>query len=121
MHILLADGDTTTRFALCTLLEQHPGWCVVGEVSSADQLPGKVEALKPDVVLLDWNLPELKAEKLITSLKLNLPKLSIIVLSGRPEFKTRACAAGADAFVSKADPPDRLINAIAAINSGMPD
>ena len=121
MHILLADGDTTTRFALCTLLEQHPGWLVVGEVSSADQLPGQVEAVKPDVMLLDWNFPELKAEKLITSLQEDFPKLSIIVLSGRPEFKIRACAAGADAFVSKADPPDRLINAIAAINSGMLD
>lgn len=116
MHIVIADGGAAARFALCTLLEQHPGWRVVGEVSSAEQLPGQVEAKNPDVLLLEWNLPELKAEDFITSIKEKFPKLSIIVLSGRPELKAQVLSAGADAFVSKADPPDRLMDAISFVS-----
>jgi DNA-binding NarL/FixJ family response regulator len=112
MRILLADSGAPARFALCTLLEQHPGWRVVGEVSSAEQLPGQVIAKNPDVLLLEWNLPQLKAEDFIPSIKEKFPKLSIIVLSGRPELKAQALSAGADMFVSKADPPDRLLDAI---------
>ena len=115
MRILLADAGSSARFALCALLEQHTGWHVVGEVSSAEQLPGQVEATMPEVVLLDWNLPELNTNETISSLNEQFPELSIIVLSGRPETKSQACAAGANVFVSKADPPDRLIEAIAAL------
>ena len=42
--------------------------------------------------------------------------MSIIVLSGRPEYRKNAIAAGADAFVSKVDPPDRLLDAISSIS-----
>jgi DNA-binding NarL/FixJ family response regulator len=38
------------------------------------------------------------------------------VLSGRPEIRSEALAVGADAFVSKADPPDKLLRAIASVN-----
>jgi len=119
MHIVIADGGAAARFAMCTLLEQHPGWRVVGEVSSAEQLSGQVEAKNPDVLLLEWNLPELKAEEFIASINEEYPKLSIIVLSERPELKSQALSAGADAFVSKADPPDRLLDAISTISANI--
>lgn len=116
MRILLAVGGSAARFALCTLLEQRPGWLVVGEVSSADQLPRKIDDEKPDVILVDWDLPELKVPDLFQALHQQYPQMSIIVLSGRPEFRKKAFAAGADAFVSKVDPPDRLLDAISSIS-----
>jgi len=119
MHIVIADGRAAARFAMCTLLEQHPGWRVVGEVSSADQLPRKIDEKKPDVILVDWNLPELNAPDLFQALHQQYPQLFIIVLSGRPEFRKKAITAGADAFVSKADPPDRLLDAISTISANM--
>ncbi|MFL7893139.1 MAG: response regulator transcription factor [Anaerolineales bacterium] len=115
MKILLADGGAAARFALCTLLEQQAGWCVVGELSSANQLEEQINQLKPDLLLLDWNLPEMKVELLVPCLKEKFSRLSIIVLSGRPELKSQACSAGADAFVSKADPPGRMLDTIRSI------
>ena len=115
MRFLLADGGSSTRFALCTLLEQQDGWHVVGEVSSGEQLFEMVNANHPEVLLLDWSLPGLNSEDFIPSLKKHFPKLAVIVMSGRPEVKMKACSAGADAFVSKTEPPDKLLGAISVI------
>ncbi|MGW8144345.1 MAG: response regulator [Anaerolineales bacterium] len=112
MRILLADESEMTRFALATLLEQRPGWVVVGEVVSAQKLFPEVEATSPDLVLLSWNLPNLRIENIIPTMAAKFPGISVIVLSGRPEARPQAMAAGAKAFVSKADPPDRLLETV---------
>ena len=117
MRVLLADGGAPTRFALCALLEQHPGWKVVGEVSSGDHLLEKVEAVRPDVLLIDWNLPAVKSEDFIPLIKESYPNLVIIVMSGRPELKMKACSKGADAFVSKTESPDKLLDAISSLSN----
>lgn len=112
LRILLADESEMTRFALATLLEQRPGWVVVGEVVSAQKLFPEVEATSPDLVLLSWNLPNLRIENIIPTMAAKFPGISVIVLSGRPEARPQAMAAGAKAFVSKADPPDRLLETV---------
>lgn len=117
MRFLLADGGAPTRFALCALLEQHPGWKIVGEVASGDLLLEKVKAVRPDVLLIDWNLPGVKSEDCIPVLKESYPNLVIIVMSGRPELKLKACSKGADAFVSKTESPDKLLDAISSLSN----
>jgi DNA-binding NarL/FixJ family response regulator len=119
MQIFLADGGAAARFALWTLLEQQPGWQVVGEVASADLLLDQVGAKKPDLLLLDWNLPELIPAESIRRLHQQVPATSIIILSGRPEVQLQAISAGADDFVSKGDPPDRLLAAISSLSRGI--
>ncbi len=116
MRFLLADGSTSTRFALSTLLEQQPGWKVVAEVSSGDQLFEIVNVNTPEILLLDWSLPGLNGEDVIQLLKKHYPNLAVIVMSGRPEVKMKAWSAGADAFVSKTEPPDKLLGAISTIS-----
>ena len=115
MRILLADEGDMTRFALAALLEQQPGWIIVGEVVSANKLFPKIEATTPDLVLLSWNLPGLCIEEMIMTVSTNFPVISVIVLSGRPETRQQAISAGAYAFVSKADPPERLLEAIKSV------
>ena len=115
MRILLADEGTMARFSLGALLEQRPGWKIVGEVVSVEELLPEIEATNPDLVLLNWNLPDLIADELLPILSANFPDLSVIVLSGRPETRLQAITAGANAFVSKADPPDRLLEAVSSV------
>ena len=115
MRILVADNQSSARLALCALLEQQSGWLVVGEVVSAENLMSQIEDTDPDLILLNWSLPDLKAEELIPILRENRSNLSVIVLSGRPEIRFEALAAGANDFVSKADPPKRLLRAIASV------
>jgi DNA-binding NarL/FixJ family response regulator len=65
---------------------------------------------------VDLSLPELEVEELISVLREKYTNISVIVLSGRPEIRSEALASGADAFVSKADLPDRLFQAISSVN-----
>lgn len=112
MRVLLADDQAKVRSALRLLLEQEPDLNVLGEAVDAQGLLDWVRAACPDVVLLDWELPGLKANSLLPILRQLCPHLKVIALSGRPEARGAALAAGADAFVSKGDLPERLLAAV---------
>ena len=60
--------------------------------------------------------PITAAEELLSALRKRCPDLPVIALSGQPEVRRAALAAGADAFVGKADPPERLLVAIRSVN-----
>jgi DNA-binding NarL/FixJ family response regulator len=112
MRILLADSQAKVRFALRVLLERQPGLEVVGEVASAEELLARAAVSGPDLVLLDWGVAGAFAAGLLQALRSDCPGLEVIVLSGRPEARGAALAAGADAFVSKGNPPEHLLAAI---------
>jgi DNA-binding NarL/FixJ family response regulator len=57
-------------------------------------------------------LAGVSADSLLAALHQVCPQLRVIVLSGQPEVEEDALAAGADAFLSKADPPERLLAAM---------
>jgi DNA-binding NarL/FixJ family response regulator len=108
MHILLADNQAEVRSALRFLLEQEPGIYVVGEAAEAEALLAQEAAIQPDLVLLDWELPGLRPIQLLAALRIHR-HIIVIALSGRPEARQEALNAGADAFASKGEPPERLL------------
>lgn len=112
MRILLADDQQRVRFALRVLLERQSGFEISGEAADAVEL--LVEAMNacPDLVLLAWDLPGLSELDLVPALRRVCPDVGIIALSGRSEARRAALKAGVDAFVSKGDPPERLLAAI---------
>jgi DNA-binding NarL/FixJ family response regulator len=112
MRILLADSQAKVRFALRVLLGRQPGVEVVDEVASTEELLARAALSCPDLVLLDWTMAGAFAGGLLQALRAHCPDLGVIVLSGRPEARKAALAAGADAFVSKANPPEHLLAAI---------
>lgn len=116
MRILLADDQARVRSALRLLLEQEPGLCVVGEAAETEEILAQIQATRPDLMLLDWELPGLalassirSGKQLLSVLHGHCPDLRVIALSGQLEARQAALAAGADAFVSKGDPPERLL------------
>lgn len=112
MRILLADAQPKVRFALCVLLGRRSGYEMVGEAADARELLARVEEVCPDVILLGWELPGLAGSDVLPALREMCPDAVVIALSGRLEARRAALADGADAFVSKGDPPDRLLAAI---------
>lgn len=112
MRILLAEDQPKVRYALRVLLERQPGLAIVGEATDRNDLLNRVEVTLPDVVLLGWELPGLTAMDSLSPLRRIRPNLLVIALSGRSEAKLAALSAGADAFVSKGDPPESLLAAI---------
>jgi DNA-binding NarL/FixJ family response regulator len=118
MRVLLADDQAKVRSALRLLLEHEPGIRILGEAVDATGLLDWVTATRPDVVLLDWELPGSRVDGLLPALRKLCPGLSVIALSGRPEAREAALAAGVDVFVSKGDPPERLLAAITSYSRG---
>ena len=112
MRILLADDQPRVRFALRVLLERQPGLEVMGEAVDVDDLLCQAEQSCPDLVLLGWELPGWAADDSLSTLRRVCPDVCVIALSGRPEARRAALTAGADAFISKSDPPERLLAAI---------
>lgn len=115
MRILLADDQSRVRFALRVLLHQQPGMEVVAEAVDGMDLLDKAEVTHPDLVLLDWELPGMAQNQIMTELRCRCPQSRVVVLSGRPEACGEALAVGVDQFVSKAHPPERLLEAIEAM------
>jgi DNA-binding NarL/FixJ family response regulator len=113
MRILLADDHPEVRFGLRVLLERQAGLKVVGEAADAKNLLAQTKAACPDLVLLAWELPGLAETDLLPALRRICPDLAVIALSGRPEARRAALDTGADAFVWKCEPPERLLAAIA--------
>ena len=111
MRIMVADHQSKVRFALRTLLARRPGLEVVGEADTVEELLAGVRAAQPDLLLLHWRLDEEMSE-LLSTLKQVCPGLRVIVLSVRQEACQPALDAGAEAFVCKMDPPDKLLAAI---------
>ena len=118
MRILLADGQEKVRFALRVLLEHQSGLEVVGEATRMVDLLETVGTICPDLVLLAWDLPGRDATHGLGSLRERCPTTAIVALSGQPDAREAAMAEGADGFVSKGDPPEQLLAAIAACGGG---
>jgi DNA-binding NarL/FixJ family response regulator len=108
-RILVADNDARVRLALQTLLRQESGSLTIRESSDLGSLAVQVKDFEPDLVFLDWELPGRPAAALLFALHGLNYHPRFIVLSTRQESEGEAMATGADAFVCKADPPDRLL------------
>ena len=117
MLVLLADDQAKVRSALRVLLGQQPGIEILGEAVDTTGLIDWVKAAPVDVVLLDWELPGLPPAALLPLLRSHGPGVRVIVLNSHPEVRAAALAEGADAFVSKGDPPEILLAAIACCTS----
>jgi CheY-like chemotaxis protein len=113
MRTLIADDNEEIRAALRLLLEE----LIEGDILEAGDLGEALAALPGagiDVVLLDWELPEggcvgWSAAEVVQESKRNVPGCRVIAMSGRPESRLESLRAGCDGFVSKNDPPDRLL------------
>jgi DNA-binding NarL/FixJ family response regulator len=121
VRILLADDQPKVRSALRLLLGQQADVEVVGEAGEAKSLLILLDNIHPDVILLDWELPGMLRNGRFAMLRTRHPGLKVLVLSGRPEARRAALDAGADAFVSKVEPPERLLDALSAIGGEMTD
>src|SRR5688572_29397862 len=106
LRVLIADDEPSVRSALRLLLQDEPGISIVSEVGEAGSILTQLKRYSPDVILLDWELPTIRPDRLLPALRIHHPALRVVALSGRPEARPQSFAAGVDAFVSKGGAPD---------------
>jgi len=109
MRIILADHHVQPRLALKTLIGEQPEFDLIGEAKDAQGLLFLAGAHTADLILLDRELPGISTKDLIASLHALQPRPIVIVMSSDFETSRSVLKAGADAFVSKGDEPDWLL------------
>ncbi|MGL5874664.1 MAG: response regulator [Xenococcaceae cyanobacterium] len=120
IRILLVDDQKMIREGLKALLITQPDLEVVGTADNGESAVEQVEKLKPDVVLMDMEMPGLdgvSATKIICS---RFPEIKILVLStyDNNEYITQSISAGAMGYILKGTPAKDLTEAIRSINRG---
>lgn len=115
MQILLADDNPEVRSALRLLLEQEPILVFVTEVASAQDLLTYLSKSCPTAVLLDWELPGLHNSDFLGTVRSCCPEMKIIALSSKFEAQQEALAARVDAFISKSEPPEKILTTIRSL------
>jgi DNA-binding NarL/FixJ family response regulator len=115
MDVLLADDRAQVRWALRTFLQEHLDLTVVGEVAESETLLAQALVLRPDLILLEWELPGQPAGEILATLHRQQGSCRIVVVSQHPECRAAALGAGADAFVCKTAEPEQVAGVLLAL------
>jgi two-component system, NarL family, response regulator DesR len=120
IRILLAEDQGMVRAALAALLALEPDLQVVAKVSSGDEVLTAAREARPDIALLDIEMPGMNGIEAAAELHRELPECRVLILTtfGRPAYLRRAMDAGASGFLVKDAPAERLDNTIRRAATG---
>lgn len=121
IRVMIADDQAMVRGALATVLGLETDIEVVSQVASGDEVVAAAKEHRPDVALLDVQMPGKDGLTAAAELRAALPRCRVIVCTtfGRPGYLTRAMAAGALGFVVKDSPPEQLVDAVRKVHNGL--
>ncbi|MFF8607102.1 response regulator [Streptomyces sp. NPDC015346] len=108
------------RAGVRAILARDPQVEVVAEAGDGHEAVALARRHRPDVVLLDIQMPGLDGLTAVTRFQGELAGVGVIMLTtfGQDEYITRALEAGADGFLLKADDPRELLNGVRAVGAG---
>jgi two-component system response regulator NreC len=113
-RVVLADDHAVVRKGLRLLIDAEPGLQVLAEAGTVPDAVMKTRAHRPDVLILDLNMPGGSSLEAIPQLREEAPTTAIVVLTMQndPAFARKALQAGAAGFVLKEAADDELLEAI---------
>ncbi len=111
--LLIVDDQPRTRQSLRALLSAnfHPGKIL--EAENGLEALAAVQTACPDLVILDAKMAVLDGIEATRQIKAGFPQVKVLVLSLYPRYQAEALAAGADAFLTKDEQPERLLAVLA--------
>lgn len=120
IRLLIADDQELFRTALATLLGLQPDFEVVASVGRGDEVAAAARDSRPDVALLDIEMPGIDGLAAAAVLAHEVPACRSLVLTtfGRPGYLRRAMESGAHGFIVKDAPAEQLADAIRRVAAG---
>lgn len=120
LKTLIVDDHAAVRNALRGLIEEEPGMEWVGEAANGILAMQAVHTLKPDLMLLDINMPERNGLEVLRLLRQEKNDVQIVILSNHTDihYVDAAIRLGANAFVGKDSGFEVLLQAVQTIQTG---
>lgn len=121
IRLLLADDQALVRGALSALLGLEPDLQVVAEASSGEDAISRAAEVRPDVALLDVEMPGMDGITATEGVREASPGTRVLIVTtfGRPGYLRRALQAGASGFVVKDTPAPQLADAVRRVHEGL--
>ncbi len=119
MKLLIVDDHPIVRSGLCRLFAAEPQ-LEIAEAANGHEALRAFRELRPDIVILDLNLPGVSGLEVLTRLRIEDPKARILVFSmhDNPVYVARVLQAGARGYVSKNAPPEQILEAVRHVATG---
>lgn len=119
IRIVVVDDHALFRAGLVSLLTSIPEFEIVGEAGDGREALSVVREEKPDVILLDVNMPVMGGVEMVEALQeIDQPRILMLTISKHDEDLFGAIAAGADGYLLKDTEPDELRRAIHLVADG---
>ena len=112
ISIFLAEGETHVRQAIRLSLNHEQGLSVIGEACHAEELLAQICQGPSDLLLLDWNLPGMHPQRIISVIQRYCPKTAVFATGVRREQGKAALAYGVDGFLLKGLPPEEFVQVL---------
>lgn len=120
IKVVIADDHPLVRVAVRTYLEAEGGFEVLGEGETGEEAVALVREHRPDVVLLDYQMPVLDGLQAARSIGEAFPEVGIVMLTAVDDrwVAREAASAGVGGFVLKTDPPQALAATLREVAAG---
>jgi len=120
IKIVLADDHTIVRQGLRSILEQQAGINVIAEADNGREAVRITKQLKPDVVVMDFSMPDLNGLEATRQIKQRVPETKVLILTrhANQEYVKSILSAGASGYLVKKSAAEELVIAIQAVHRG---
>ena len=120
IRILIADDHQLLREGIRNFLSLEPDFEIIGEASNGEEAVTKAEALKPDVMLLDINMPKANGIEVASRLKESCPEVRILALTIHDDqnYMMNMIQSGAAGYLLKDVEPSMMVQAIRRVAAG---
>ena len=120
IRILIADDHPIVREGLARVLNQEEDLKVVGLAENGLEAVARARELRPDIILMDLQMPEMDGVEAIQKVKEEAPDIGIIILTtyDADDYLFRGIEAGARGYLLKDSPPEEVLKAIRAVHKG---
>lgn len=120
IRVVLADDHALLRRMLISYLQSHEDIIIVGEAADGDIALEQVLSNKPDLLLLDLNMPTRGGLEVLPEIRQQAPDVKVLVLTGRDDdhYIMRALRGGANGYVLKTSDEANLLDSIRKVMAG---
>jgi DNA-binding NarL/FixJ family response regulator len=122
INVLIADDHDVIRKGIRATVQLLEGWSVCGEASNGREAVDMALRMLPDIVVMDFQMPELNGSEATRQIKKRAPEIEVLMFTGleTEELVRQVFQAGARSFISKTDGQAPLVAALRALAEHKP-